>query len=57
MPRDNVAVYCISCIKAMHIGGKKPRYIIDLLFGEEIEIGTHEPDAWHGELQKFIEEH
>lgn len=57
MPCDNVVVYCISCIKAMHIGGKKPRYIADLLFGEETGIGTCEPDAWHDELQKFIDRH
>ena len=57
MPCDNVVVYCVSCIKAMHIGGKKPRYIIDLLFGENTEIGTFEPKAWHDELQKFIDEH
>jgi len=57
MECDDVVVYCISCIKSMYIGGKKPRYIIDLLYGEETEIGTYEPDAWHGELQKFIEEH
>lgn len=57
IPCDNVVIYCISCIKAMHIGGKKPRYIVDLLFGEETGIGTFEPDAWHYELQKFIDEH
>ena len=57
IPNDNVVVYCVSCIKAMHIGGKKPRYIVDLLFAEETEIGTFEPDAWHDELQKFIDEH
>ena len=57
MPCNNVVVYCVSCIKAMHIGGKKPRYIIDLLFGEETEIGTFQPDAWHLELQKFIDTH
>jgi len=57
MPRENVVVYCVSCIKSMHIGGKKPRYIVDLLFGEETEIGIYEPDAWHAELQNFIDEH
>jgi len=57
MPREDVAVYCISCIKSMHIGGKRPRYIVDLLFGEETEIGTSEPDEWHAELQRFIDEH
>lgn len=57
MSCDDVVVYCVSCIKAMHIGGKKPRYIVDLLFGEGTQIGTFEPDAWHAELQKFIDAH
>jgi Fe-S oxidoreductase len=54
MPCDNVAVYCVSCIKAMHLGGKTPRYLVDLLFGENTETGTFEPDEWHGELESFI---
>ncbi|QJW47894.1 (Fe-S)-binding protein [bacterium BFN5] len=57
MPADQVVVYCISCIKAMHIGGKQPRYLVDLLFGEDTSIGTYEPKEWHDELQKFIDEH
>jgi Fe-S oxidoreductase len=57
MPCDNVVVYCVSCIKAMHIGGKTPHYIVDLLFGEKTGIGTFEPNEWHCELQKFIDEH
>lgn len=57
MPCDEVVVYCISCIKAMHIGGKKPRYIVDLLFGEETTIGEFEPEVWHNELEKFIGQH
>lgn len=57
MPEDDVVVYCVSCIKSMHIGGKTPRYLADLLFGEETPIGTFEPDAWHAELDVFIEAH
>jgi len=57
MPCEDVVVYCISCIKAMYIGGKRPRYLVDLLFGEETIIGTHEPEQWHTELQEFIDEH
>lgn len=57
MPCENVVVYCVSCIKAIYIGGKKPRYMVDLLFGEETQIGTFEPDEWHSELNKFIDEH
>lgn len=54
MPAENVAVYCVSCCKAMHIGGKKPRYLVDLLFNEETSPGTYEPEAWHAELNAFI---
>jgi len=50
-------VYCVSCIKALHIGGKQPRYLVDLLFGEKTGIGTWEPDAWHSEVQQFIDAH
>ena len=57
MPFDNVVVYCVSCVKALHNSGKNPRYIIDLLFGEATGIGTFELDAWHDELQKFIDTH
>lgn len=57
MPCENVVVYCVSCIKALYIGGKKPRYIVDLLFGEVTSIGTYEPEEWHGELQAFIDKH
>lgn len=57
MPCEHVAVYCVSCIKAMHIGGKKPRYMVDLLFGEATTIGTYEPDVWHEELLQFINKH
>jgi Fe-S oxidoreductase len=57
MPCEDVVVYCVSCVKAMHIGGKVPRYLVDLLFGEATPIGTSEPDAWHGEIQTFIDRH
>ena len=57
MPCDDVAVYCISCIKSMHIGGKKPRYIVDLLFGEDTAAGIYDPYKWHSMLQVFIDEH
>ena len=57
MPCEDVVVYCVSCIKAMYIGGKRPRYIIDLLFGEKTRVDTFEPNEWHEELQKFIDEH
>lgn len=57
MPVDDVVVYCVSCCKSMHIGGKKPRYMIDLLFGEDTVPGIFEPDEWHGELNNYIDNH
>jgi hypothetical protein len=50
-------VYCVSCAKAMHIGGKRPRYLVDLLFGEATPVGTFEPEAWHREVEQFIGAH
>ncbi len=57
MPCEDVVVYCISCIKSMHIGGKRPHYIVDLLFGEDTQAGIYEPDKWHSLLQEFIDCH
>ena len=57
MPCEDVVVYCVSCCKAMHIGGKRPRYLVDLLFNEPTVIGTFEPDEWHQQIQEFIDAH
>ena len=57
MPAEDVVVYCVSCCKAMHIGGKRPRYVVDLLFAEETAPGTFEPDQWHAEIDAFIASH
>lgn len=57
MPADDDVVYCVSCCKSMYIGGKKPRYLVDLLFEEDTIIGTFEPDEWHGQVNDFINEH
>ncbi len=57
MPENDVVVYCVSCIKSIHIGGKKPQYLPDLLYEEETEPQTFHPDEWYPELDNFIEEH
>ncbi len=57
MPVDDVVVYCVSCSKSMFIGGKKPHYMIDLLFGEETVPKTFDPDEWHKELDVYIDAH
>jgi hypothetical protein len=57
MPCDDVVVYCVSCIKSTFIGGKKPRYLVDLLFGEETFPKTYEPVEWDKELKDYIAKH
>ncbi len=55
LPAEEVAVYCVSCVVASGIGGKKPRYLVDLLFGEETRPPTSDLDAWHAALQAHID--
>jgi hypothetical protein len=57
MPVEDVAVYCVSCIKSVYIGGKKPRYLIDLLFADETFPKTYEPDEWHKELNEYMDQY
>lgn len=57
MPVDDVVVYCVSCSKSMFIGGKKPHYLVDLLFGEATVPQTYEPDEWHRQVEDFVASH
>lgn len=57
MPCDEVCVYCISCIKSMHIGGKTPRHLLDLLMGETTEPQVYDTVRWHEQLQDYIDKH
>jgi hypothetical protein len=57
MPAEDVVVYCVSCAKSMFVGGKTPRYMIDLLFDEETVPKTFEPEEWHKELDDYIDAH
>ena len=57
MPCDDVCVYCVSCIKSMYIGGKKPRYLVDLLMNEETDPQTYDTVKWHDQLQAYIDTH
>ena len=57
MPLDNVAVYCVSCIKSMYIGGKTPRHIMDLLFSESTVSDVYDTIEWHNQLQEYIDKH
>ncbi|MDF2543039.1 MAG: hypothetical protein K0S47_2757 [Herbinix sp.] len=57
MPCNEVCVYCVSCIKSMHIGGKTPRHLMDLLMGETTEPQIYDTVLWHEQLQVYINKH
>lgn len=50
MPCEDVVVYCASCIMSMTVGGKKPRYILDLLFGEPTSMEGENAVSWNTRL-------
>ncbi len=52
MPEEQVAVYCVSCIKSMEIGGKKPRYLVDLIFGETTDFSA-DYFKYHEDLEEI----
>lgn len=57
MPCQDVVVYCVSCIKAMTIGGKTARYMVDLLLGEETDPQETDLVKYHDALQRYIDTH
>lgn len=57
MPCNDVCVYCVSCIKSLYIGGKKPRHLLDLLMNETTEPQIYDTVKWHQQLQDYIDKH
>ena len=53
MPCEEVVVYCASCITSMSVGGKRPRYLLDLLFGEKTDIFMLGAETWNSKLTSF----
>lgn len=53
MPCQDVVVYCSSCIMSMTVGGRRPRFILDLLFGESTEMNNITPVKWNNTLADF----
>jgi hypothetical protein len=41
----------------MFIGGKKPHYMVDLLFQEETVPKTYETEDWHKEIDEYVSNH
>ena len=57
MPVTDVVVYCASCIQAMSVGGRRPRYILDLLFNEPTVVVGHGVADWNDSLRLFRDTH
>lgn len=57
MPCENVVVYCIGCVRSMSVGGRQPLYLPDLVFGRNTEKTENTLDAYHGDLNDYIETH
>ena len=57
MPCQNVAVYCVSCIKSMTIGGKTAHYMVDLLLDEPTDPQDTNLETYHLALQNYIDCH
>ncbi len=57
MPCQDVAVYCVSCVKSMFIGGKTPHHMVDLVLGEPTDPQETRIDVYHEALERYIEEH
>lgn len=56
-PCDDIIVYCIGCISAMEAGGKRPRYLPDLLFNKDTEKMNENLYEYHSKLQGYIDAH
>jgi len=57
MPCDEVVVYCVACARSMKVGGKRPRYLLDLLMGEDTCLEDLEPHEWKSRTRAFREAH
>ena len=57
MPCRDVCVYCVSCVKAMAIGGRTPHHLLDLIFGEPTDPGEPGTGRWHEQLEEYISAH
>lgn len=57
MPCQDVAVYCVGCMKSMAAGGKTPRYMVDLILGEDTDPQQTRLDIYHDALNRYIETH
>lgn len=57
MPCQDVCVYCVSCVKSMAVGGRSPRHLLDLFYGEATDPGDPDTARWHEALETYISAH
>jgi Fe-S oxidoreductase len=57
MPCENVAVYCVTCAKALATGGKHPRYMIDILFNEATDPRPLDFEEWRKAIGTYRDLH
>lgn len=57
MPVPDVVVYCASCIMSLTVGGKRPHYLLDLLYGEPTAMPDADVTGWNRNLLAFRQAH
>ena len=57
MIKEDVVVYCPSCIQSLAVGGKRPHFILDLLFNEETVYKDANIENWRNSLKDFQDTH
>lgn len=57
MPCEDVAVYCVSCIRSMAVGEKKPHHMADLVLNEPTELQEMRIEVYHEALDHYREAH
>lgn len=46
MPCPEVAVYCVACINPINMGGRNPRYILDLMLNQPTAVPNINFEEW-----------
>lgn len=54
---EDIVCYCLSCTKFLFAGGKRPRYLVDLLSGEPTTMDVADIVAWKGMVRAFRDAH
>lgn len=55
MPCQEVAVYCVACIKPISVGGRTPKYILDLMLNEPTTVSELSFEEWGKNLSAHRE--